>query len=209
MSCHPAQSSFTILTQILPICVAVSSCSSLLHWPSSILFLFSSRGTLSLAWASVANAIGVSISCVDWVGWAVRQWCAYLWSLTYLCHFVVGIDTCCPCASPSTVLTGCFRKFHLPALQVAYQIAAAIYRVSQWPPNDPPEDMRRMDSANASQIAQGDAPSWHSAVLHRFPHKSGDPQAFRSILYLVIGWRPYLNQRRPHLWAVDADDWQW
>ncbi len=66
-------------------------------------------------------------------------------------------------------LSGSLRKSHSPAMQVAYQIASAIYWALRWPPNDLPEDVPRMGSVDMSQIA----PSRPSAVLHPFGHKSG------------------------------------
>ena len=70
-------------------------------------------------------------------------------------------------------LSGSLCKSHSPAMQVAYQIASAIYWALRWPRNDLPEDVPRMASLDMSQIAQCDAPSRPSAVLHALGHKSG------------------------------------
>ncbi len=73
----------------------------------------------------------------------------------------------------SHLYTGSSRDLILRALQVVYYFSSGRYRALRVPVSYRPEDVRRMDPVEITQIAQGDMPSRPAPVVHPFAHKSG------------------------------------
>ena len=104
--------------------------------------------------------------------WSMRRSCPCFWSLAHRRHRAVGFNGCYPCmfSAPMTIP---LAQSHSRTSQVGYHVVSRTYCALQWPPSYCPEDVRRMDSVEISQIMHGFAPSRPSPVVHSFTHKGG------------------------------------